>query len=175
MWLFIGTLAILFAGALLAMLAIRLETEDWPTDLPPLPNLLWWSTGVLIASTISIQLAVRSWRRRRHDAVRRLLILSLILSLGFLVLQTLAWLDWVAAFNEAPQMIEVHRMAQTGFLVLTGLHAAHIIVGLIPLALVVWYALARRMVTSTLESVSVYWHFLDVIWIVLVLFMLFVL
>ena len=51
LWLFLSALAILFAGALLAMLAIRLETEDWPSDLPPLPSLLWWSTGVLIAST----------------------------------------------------------------------------------------------------------------------------
>ena len=175
LWLFIGTLAIFFAGALLAMLAIRLETPQWPADLPPLPGLLWWSTGVLIASTVTIHLAVRSRRREQHDAVRRLLVVSLILSIVFLVLQTLAWLDWMSAFKEVSGTIELHRMAQTGFFVLTGLHAAHIIPGLIPLAVAVWYAVARGMVTSSLHGVSIYWHFLDAVWIVLVLFMLLVL
>ena len=175
LWLFLSALAILFAGALLAMLAIRLETEDWPSDLPPLPSLLWWSTGVLIASTAMIQLAVLKWRRQERDVGRRLLILALALSIAFLVLQVLAWQEWTTAFQIASPPLETHRMAQTGFLVLIGLHGAHIIGGLIPLSLVVWYAAVRGTATSALDSVAIYWHFLDAIWLVLVVFMLLVL
>ncbi len=175
LWLFLIALAILFAAALLAMLAIRLETSDWPDDLPPLPAMLWWSTGVLLASTATIQVAVWMQRRQRGKTVARLLAVGLALSIVFLVLQTLAWFDWVSSFNEAVRSREVHRMAQTGFLVLTGLHGAHIIGGLIPLALVVWYAAVRGVSTAALQSVSIYWHFLDVVWIILVLFMLLVL
>ena len=175
LWLFLIALAILFAAALLAMLAIRLETSDWPDDLPPLPAMLWWSTGVLLASTATIQVAVWMQRRQRGKTVARLLAVGLALSIVFLVLQTLAWFDWVSSFNEAVRSREVHRMAQTGFLVLTGLHGAHIIGGLIPLALVVWYAAVRGVSTAALQSVSIYWHFLDVVWIILVLFMVLVL
>ena len=171
LWLFLIALAILFAAALLAMLAIRLETTDWPDDLPPLPAMLWWSTGVLLASGATIQAAVWMQHRQRTRCVARLLVMGLALPVAFLVLQTLAWFDWVSAFNEVSRTDEVHRMAQTGFLVLTGLHGAHIIGGLIPLALVVWYAVVRGVSTTALHSVSIYWHFLDVVWIVLVLFM----
>lgn len=171
LWLFLTALCVLFVAALLAMLAIRLETDDWPTDLPPLPGLIWLSTGLLLASTAMVQMAAWRCRRDRHGAARGLLVVALALAVAFLIVQSMAWLDWVGAFHDA----DMHRMAQSGFLILTGLHAAHVLGGLIPLSLVVWYAVVRGTVTSSLENMAVYWHFLDAVWIVLVLFMLCVL
>ena len=140
--------------------------------LPPLPTMLWcsrfcWHTHQIRApSGCSVGNRTKAlfgcWRWGWCSIV-------------FLVLQTVAWFDWMSSFNEVMRSREIRRMAQTGFLVLTGLHGAHIIGGLVPLALVVWYAAVRGVSTSALQSVSIYWHFLDVVWIILVLFMLLVL
>ena len=172
LWLFLSALAILFGAALLVMLAIRLEAVDWPDDLPPLPGVLWWSTGVLIASGVSMQWGVLASRKEQLPTMRVALSVSLCLALAFLLMQVIAWQEWTGSMRALTEQDEGHRLAGTGLLVLIGLHGAHIIAGLIPLAVVVWCALVRGVAAPLLRSTAIYWHFVDVIWFVLVIFML---
>ncbi len=175
LWLFLCALAILFGAALLVVLSIRLQAHGWPRDLPPLPSTLWVSTGVLLAAGLAMQWAVIASKCQQMGELRLSLVVALLLALFFLVLQSMAWFQWTEAVEELGVLREEHRLAETGFMVLTGLHAAHVIGGLVPLGLVAWLAIARGVVPPSLPDTTIYWHFLSVIWICLVLFMLFML
>lgn len=175
LWLFLVALGILFAASLLVVITIRLQAHGWPTDLPPLPTVLWYSTAVLLASGLALQWAVIASRCGQLGEMRISLALSFLLAVAFLVLQWIAWFDWTEAIHEVTELTDEHRMARTGFFLLTGLHAAHVIGGLVPLAIVAWYGVARGVIARQLSNTAIYWHFLDAIWIVMVLFMFWVL
>ena len=172
LWLFLAALAILFGAALLVMLAIRLEAVNWPDDLPPLPGVLWLSTGVLIASGAGMQWGVLASRNDRLPAMRIALTGSLFLAIIFLLMQIVAWQEWTDSIRALSEQDEAHRLAGTGLLVLIGLHGAHIIAGLVPLAVVVWWVLVRGVAAPFLNSTVIYWHFVDVIWLALVIFIM---
>ncbi len=175
LWLFLSAVGILFGAAILVVLSIRMQAIGWPRNLPPLPATLWVSTGVLLGSGLAMQWAVIASRCRQMGELKLSLLVALLLALCFLVLQAFAWFQWTEAVAEAGALQEEHRLAETGFLLLTGLHAAHIIGGLVPLALVAWAVVFRALVPASLQGTTIYWHFLSVAWICLVLFMVLVL
>lgn len=176
MWLFLTALAVLFAAALLVVIVVRLQSDGWPDELPPLPTTLWISTGILLASAVSMQWSLIAIRSGRHRSCVAALVTTLLLAIVFLVLQTMAWFEWTSSLDQAGVLIATNQLAQSTFLVLTGLHAAHIIGGLIPLGLICWYAIIRSYSSQdhvAIRDTAMYWHFLDVVWILLVIFMFF--
>jgi len=175
LWLFLSALAILFVAALLGMLAIRLEATNWPDDLPSLPLMLWLSTGVLVASGFTMQWAVRASSRNQRSPLCIALVMTLALAIVFLIMQAIAWQQWIGSIGDVSMQDESHRLAGTGLLVLIGLHGAHIIGGLIPIATVLWLVMVRGTAATMLNSTAIYWHFIEVIWFMLLVFMLFVL
>ena len=92
--------------------------------------------------------------------------------LGFLVLQTLAWIDLVEenlVFDES--------LYAWMFYVLTGLHALHVVAGLPPAFVTTAHAYQGRYSTSRVSRAGLvycgmYWHFLDAVWVVLYLVLL---
>ena len=123
-------------------------------------------------SSITMQWAIRASRRDQSLQVRCALGLTLLLGLLFLISQTIAWFEWDGAIQSLIQQEQVPRLAVTGFHVLTGLHAAHLIGGLIPLAFVTiavimgaWHAGRVRGI----HYIGMYWHFMDLVWVSLVL------
>ena len=52
MWLFLASLAMLFGATVIGFIVIRLQTDDWPATLPPLPPILWLSTLLLLLSRV---------------------------------------------------------------------------------------------------------------------------
>jgi cytochrome c oxidase subunit III len=129
-----------------------------------LPHILWPSTAIILTSSVTFESARRAYRRGSHAMAARLMMITACLGAGFLASQLSAWLDLV------------HRgyyMAQNPyssfFYMFTGLHAAHLIGGLIALFIVVLGRATRR---ETVDSVAYYWHFLGVLWIALFLILL---
>ena len=178
MLLFLGGVGMLFGAMILGILAIRLDDSSWPTNLPPLPPAVWWRTAALVVSSITMQWAIWSSRKGQSLQVRVALGLTLLLGLFFLVSQTIAWFEWDTAIQALLEEEQVPRLAATGFHVLTGLHAAHLIGGLIPLAVVTiaviigaWHAGRVRGI----HYIGMYWHFMDLIWVSLVVTLLLVL
>ena len=169
MWLFIVTLAVLFLATILGYLVVRLNPDPAepfiPDDAPPLPRLLLLSTGVLVASSATMHATVRAIRAARRARASAMAGWTLALALLFLGLQGWAWVDlWRANLR-----IQDSLYAWT-FYVLTGLHAAHVIGGLIPLTLVWRRARATGYTPEHPEGAvycAMYWHFLDAVWIVL--------
>ncbi len=166
MRLFLASLAMVFAATLVGYLAVRARAESWPPPgVPPLPSTLWMSTVLLLASSATMAWAKGGLRRGDPRALRWGLACTLLLGLAFLLSQTLNWFALVAV----NLTIRTNLYAFT-FYLLTGLHALHVLGGLVPLAVVTRRAFARRDAAAPragVAYVAAYWHFLDAVWLVM--------
>jgi heme/copper-type cytochrome/quinol oxidase subunit 3 len=168
MYLLLVALGMLFAASLVGYWTIRSHHQPWPPPgFPVLPRTLWLSTLLIVLSSVAIQGALRAVRRGQAAALRRRLVLALALGVGFLASQTTVWLQIVGQITAASENAGPYLKL---FYVLTGLHAAHVLVGLATLALVTTRAFRGRYTSSQHSGVrysAVYWHFLDAVWCVL--------
>jgi len=152
----------LFVVFLVASLLLRRNAPSWPPPGAPVPPRgLWISTLVILASSATFVLATRA---REALALRRWLAITLDLGVVFLVVQALLWRTVFASgrftFSDAYGTI---------FYSLTGLHAAHVIGGLVFLFRTL--RRARRDATAPRTRVAVslcstYWHFMGGVWVV---------
>jgi cytochrome c oxidase subunit 3 len=168
MWLFLLTLAVVFVATIIGYLAVRISpinASTWPPpSMPPLPGVLFWSTGALLVSSWTMHRGVRACERGEASQGRWMLT-TLVLGIVFLALQVIAWREAIAD----NMRIADHLYAWT-FFVLTGLHGAHVVGGLIPLGVVTVKALGGRYGPNRASGAiycGMYWHFLDAVWIVL--------
>ncbi|TAM48312.1 MAG: heme-copper oxidase subunit III [Acidobacteria bacterium] len=166
MRLLVAALSMLFAASLVAYGLIRSRAAVWPpAGMPHLPATLWVSTVLILASSVTMQAAVRAVRAGRERALRAGMLLTTLLGVLFLVSQTLNWFALVAAHLTAKA-----NLYGFTFYILTGLHAAHVVGGLIPLAVVTARAFRGRYSAEFhpgVEYCAIYWHFLDVVWVVM--------
>jgi cytochrome c oxidase subunit 3 len=156
----------LFAAFLIAYLLLRKNAAVWPPPGAPIPPRgLWTSTAVLLASSVSFASAVRAAGAGSARAAWRRLAATLVLGVLFLVVQAILWREVLTggrfAFSDAYGTI---------FYSLTGLHAAHVVGGIAFLARVLRRSRREPGSPATLLSVrlcSIYWHFMDAVWVVL--------
>jgi cytochrome c oxidase subunit 3 len=172
MLIFIASLAMIFAASILAVMVVRFDDDGvWPpAGMPALPVTLLWSTIVLLASSATQVLASRAANRGDVRGLRRWMIITLALAIAFLAMQGWAWSDLVDRGLDFSQ----HLYAWT-FYFLTGLHAIHVIGGVIPMCFVTARAVRlgyTREDHRGVAYVAMYWHFLDVAWIILYLTLL---
>jgi len=159
-------LGVLFAATISGYLVTSANAKEWPPPgVPALPAALWVSTVLIVASSFVMQWGLAGIRRGLVSRLRLGLLLTAVLGVAFLVSQTLNWFSLVAAHFTA-------RTNLYGFLfyLLTGLHAVHVVGGLVPLGGVTFCAFNGRYTAerhNPVEYVAMYWHFLDVVWLVL--------
>ncbi|MCP3858488.1 MAG: heme-copper oxidase subunit III [Phycisphaeraceae bacterium] len=169
MLIFIASLAMIFAAAILGFLVVRLEDDgSWPPPgMPALPWSLLFSTLILVASSVTFLRATGDLRRDDERGLVRWLTGTLVLALAFLAVQTFAWWDLIGRGMDFSR----HLYAWT-FYFLTGLHAVHVLGGVIPLWIVTRRVRRGDRSPSVRRGISytaMYWHFLDVAWVVLYL------
>jgi cytochrome c oxidase subunit 3 len=156
----------LFVASMFGYAMIRSRAAAWPPPgVPRLPNTLWISTLIIVASSVTIQTALGAARRGRQPALRLALAATSALGLAFLVSQGLNWFSLVAA-----RLTVRTNLYGFTFFTLTGLHALHVIGGLIPLGTITARAFAGRYDATRhagIEYTAIYWHFLDVVWLVM--------
>jgi heme/copper-type cytochrome/quinol oxidase subunit 3 len=123
-----------------------------------------FNTLLLLGSSVTMGLAGKSLRRERRGGLVGWLLVTIGLGLCFLVGQGEEWLRLIQAG------VTISRdLFGTTFFTLTGFHGLHVFMGLIALMIVCVLALAgdfpgRR--TAAVESVALYWHFVDAVWVV---------
>jgi cytochrome c oxidase subunit 3 len=169
------SLSMLFLASILAYVVIRVHAPDrWPPPgLPHIPNSLWISTIVIVTASFTIQAAVAAVRRDDEKRLARWLLATFIIGVVFLALQTFNWIEF---YLEIRQVGRLEGAYLGMFYVLTGLHAAHVVGGLIPLGIVYYRSRKSRYSRNFhpgVRYVSIYWHFLDIIWVVLFAIMYF--
>ncbi len=165
---FLGVVTVLFT-LLVVSYFDRREFADWRAL--PEPWLLWLNTGSLIASSIAFQAALAAARRGNLVRVKDGLATGGLFALAFLAGQFLAWQQLVALGYFAQE-----NPANAFFYVLTGLHALHLLGGLVAWARTI--AKLRRGVALaqlclSVELCTVYWHFLLLIWLALFALLIF--
>ena len=167
LWVGIGSLLMMFAGLTSAYIVKR-NQANWQTF--DLPQFFWYSTVAIIASSVTIILAERAFKQREMKNDRSLLVATLVLVVLFIFVQVLGFQQlW------ARQVTLTANVSYSFMYVIVCLHAAHVVGGLI--ALLVLFAKAFSKKTRTynsvpVELVSTYWHFVDILWIYLLLFLI---
>jgi len=164
MAIFLLSLAVLFLASLIALVAVRWRTGGGagPSSLPPTLAL---STALILAASATVQVAAGAARANRQLLLRVTLLATLALGLAFLASQASAWGQLIAA-----RMTMRSSLWGWSFYFLTGLHAAHVLGGLVPLGIVTVNAFHGRyspLRSSSPRFVAMYWHFLGAVWIVL--------
>jgi len=164
---FLASWAMLFASLFFAYGLVRSHATEWPpSDLPRLPLLLpGLNTLVAVAASLSLERAGRAWRDGKPRPVATSLVLATVLGAAFLVLQASVW---TSLWNQGLRLDG--GPYPSVFYALTGLHAAHVLVGLLALG---WLALraARGALGPThrtpLRLWTMYWHFVGAMWLIL--------
>lgn len=177
---FISGLGMLFGALMLGYIAIRLNRrDDVPIGQLHLPHLLWLSTALVLVASATIQAAVVAIRRERQDLLRAWLVTTLIVGVLFCCVQVPSlWslvrqhLDAMAEFDRAggfPAGARTQPFFGIIFVFIL-VHAAHVIGGIVQLVLVVRNAFAGRYdheFYNPVKHTAIYWHFLDVVWLIM--------
>lgn len=162
-----ASLTVLFGAAVVGMLITRLQSPVWRTpEMPHLPHGLWVSTALVFAISAAFQSAVFAVRRNRLGALTTRLWLGAAMAGLFLFTQLQNWLY----MEHALARVAVRSLYPYTFYVLTGLHAAHVVGGFVPVSIVLFRAKRREYSSSRYEGVLLctqYWHYLGVIWLFL--------
>ena len=167
LWLFIVSIIMIFASMTSAYLVRKSEGNWMQFTLPPI---LFVSTAVLVVSSITVQLAYVAARRNAQTQLAILMSTTLALAFTFLYLQ---WESWVNLVD-----INVYLVGNPSgsFLyILTGLHALHLLTGIVYLSIVtimVFRGKINRENSLDMELSATYWHFLDLLWVALFGFLL---
>ena len=125
LWMFLGTVTMLFAAFASAYIVRRSGTDWMPIDLPPI---LWLNTFVLGASSLALECARWQADRRRRDGMRAGFLAAIGLSIAFLVGQVAAWQQLADRGVYLPS-----NPYSSFFYMLTAAHAVHVLPALVVL------------------------------------------
>ncbi len=165
-WLFIVTITMLFA-ALTSAYVVKQSDGNWLNF--NLPGMFWITSTIIIVSSITMQLALKSAKEDRFSRLKMYLILTALLGVTFLYGQYQSWKQLVDM-----DVYFVGNPAGSFLYVLTGLHGVHIISGLIFLIVVIASSFRLKTHSKSLiriEMCTTYWHFLGGLWLYLFLFL----
>jgi cytochrome c oxidase subunit 3 len=136
-----------------------------------MPWELWFSTIMLLASSVTFELSRRALRRNDYPRFNLLLSLTTFLGVAFLVGQVMAWRHLASQ-----GLFQAENQHSTFFYLLTSLHALHLLGGLVALIYLTVLALRLRIGSrqrNAVEVTALYWHFMDGLWIYIFLLLFF--
>lgn len=167
LWVGIGSILMMFAG-LTSAYVVKRSQANWTSF--EIPVLFWYSTAAIIASSITMHLAAKAFKERRTDTYRALMAITLALGLAFIALQVFGFV------NLWKQGLDLRKNVAYSFLyVIVGLHALHVVGGIVAMLIMYIKALSSKVKTYTsvpLDVLGTYWHFVDLLWVYLLLFLL---
>jgi cytochrome c oxidase subunit III len=167
LWLFLVTVVMIFA-ALTSAYIVRQAEGNWLEY--ELPEIFWVTSGIVVLSSIALQVAYYAAKKDNFLGVRIGMVLTVLLGIAFLIGQ---WYSWVALVDR--EVFFVGNPAGSFLYVFTGLHALHLISGVIFLIIVLISTFRYKVhsqALNTLEMATTYWHFLGGLWLYLFLFLL---
>lgn len=176
MWLFVVSITMIFASLTSAYIYKQSDPDAWITF--DLPDILLYSTIVIITSSVFMQLSFWSAKKDEIQKLQLSLVITAILGISFLVMQWKGWeklIEMGIYFGGVDKMGKPVSPAGSFVYVLMGLHAFHLITGLIFLLVVTWNAFrlqVHKKAMLQIELCNIYWHFLGGLWVYLYLFML---
>jgi cytochrome c oxidase subunit III len=173
MWVGIASIFMMFTALTSAYIVRAASANDWKPL--PMPRILLLSTALIIISSVTVEVCRRKLKAGRRDGYVKLLFLTMALGFGFLFSQLAAWKELVR------QGVYVASNPHSSFFyLLTGAHGVHLFGGLIALIYVAfrWHAkpddkISAAKNVAAVEAFSIYWHFMDGLWLYLFLLLFF--
>jgi cytochrome c oxidase subunit 3 len=171
-WIGIASIVMLFA-ALTSAIILRKAEGDWLEFT--IPSIFYFSTAVIILSSITMIMALEAAKKDNQNGIKIGLWTTFVLGIVFSYMQYVGWGQltrggvYFAGSESNP--------AGSFFYILTGLHVLHLLGGLINLLIVIYKAQKRKYNSSDylgIQLVGIYWHFLDILWVYLLLFLIFI-
>jgi len=135
-----------------------------------LPKILWLNTAILLASSYTLEKARRRLLKADFSAFRILWRATTVLGILFLVGQVIAWLQLVAS-----GLYIASNQATSFFYIFTAAHAVHLLGGIAALLYVAMRDFEKGKISrqTAVKITSYYWHFMDGLWVFLLLLLYF--
>jgi cytochrome c oxidase subunit 3 len=169
MWVALASVTMMFTSLSSAYIVRSSTANDWVAL--PMPRVLIVSTILILASSVTLEFARRKLKASLTSAYTKWVVITVVLGAAFLASQLFAWQQlkaWGLYMSTNPH--------SSFFYLLTGAHAVHLAGGLLGLAFL-W--LRSRRITkevavltkrqASADAVTIYWHFMDALWIYLFL------
>lgn len=176
LWIAIASMIMAFAGLTSGYVVSRsalLGEGNWLEFA--LPKVFWYSTAALVLSSLTMHLALKAGKIGNKERSTQLLITTLLLGICFAYLQ---YLGWLSLYNEGIFFTGAgSNPAGSWVYAITFFHLLHLTAGLITLMVTTVKSSKGAYSqgnTLGLEMTSIFWHFLDILWIYLFLFLVFI-
>jgi heme/copper-type cytochrome/quinol oxidase subunit 3 len=166
MWAFLGSECLLFGALISTYLLYRGKSivGPYPKDVYDIPYTSV-SSFVLLMSSLTMVLALAAIQRGDHRRLRVWLLATALLGATFIGGQAY---EFTSFYREG---LSLHKnLFGSSFFVLTGFHGAHVTIGILMLLSLFGLSLRGKLPTQkaeTVELIGLYWHFVDVVWIVI--------
>lgn len=171
MWFAIASLVMMFAG-LTSAYVVSSSRRDW-VDIS-MPQEFYYSTGVILLSSLCLYLAKQLIRKEQHKQATLLTIVTFVLGTAFVVMQFQGFnaiIDMGHRFTGSSSNVNASYIY-----LIVALHLAHILAGLIALLYMTLKTIRGKYTAQDyigFEVGSIFWHFVDILWIYLLLFLVF--
>jgi len=168
LWVAMGSIVMMFAGLTSAYI-VRSNQANWLEF--SMPQIFWYSTAVIILSSITMHLSLKAFRAREMSRYRSLITITAVLGVLFGILQ---FLGFGFLSNHGVLLLGQGSNPSASFLaIITGLHVLHVLGGVVAILVMFIRAYSSRSKSynaTPVEIVSTYWHFVDILWIYLFIF-----
>ncbi len=181
MWLFLATEIMFFGGLFLTYTLYRTQDEAAFAAASHHLDLFWGSlnTAVLLVSSLTMALAVDAAQTSQHRRLMRLLIATMVLGSAFLGIKAI---EYYHKYEHGLMPIGGLPFEWTGpsaghaelffdlYFLMTGVHALHMVIGLVIMALLVAKANGGGLLgefSAPVHIMGLYWHFVDIVWVFL--------
>lgn len=172
MWVALASILMLFGTLVGAYVVLSNSSKSWHPVATP--SFIWLSTVFILLSSGTFEAARRCLKRENERGYWRWLLLTLLLGTGFLVSQLLAWQQLAAG-----GLYLTDNPYSSFFYLLTGTHAVHLLGGLSGLSYLLFLARgkhrdvrAEQAQEAAASVTALYWHFMDALWIGLLMLLL---
>lgn len=167
LWVACASMSMLFA-ALTSAYMVRQASGNWLEF--PLPNIFFVNTAVILLSSLTLHAAYIAFKREREQVFKGLLLLSLLLGAAFVALQFKGW----EALAEMGVPLKLNPSGDFVY-ALSWIHLAHLLGGIAAILIAVLVAFSRPFKKTParqlrLEMTLTYWHFVDGLWLYLIIF-----
>ena len=167
MWTFLGSECLLFGGLISTFLLLRAKDMVVGPEVADLYDIPFTSVSsfVLLMSSLTMVLALAGIQRGDHRRARTWLLTTALLGGVFVSGQVY---EFTVFYREGLGFTT--NLESTAFYVLTGFHGVHVTIGILMLVSLYVMSLRGNLPTErseTVEIVGLYWHFVDVVWILI--------
>ncbi len=172
-WMAIGSIVMLFTALTSAYIVRSASGNDWQPIV--MPKVLWLSTLLIVISSATMEVSRRSLKQQRDARYGRWLVITVVLGLGFLTSQILAWRQLV---RQGVYMAS--NPYNSFFYLFTAAHGLHLLGGITALTYLLLRTRKKRTTIDgelrrmgAADAATIYWHFMDGLWIALFVLLFF--